>query len=293
MAVDSTKLDNSITTGDVCVALDIEMQENFKGELTRLTEMLGLFPPEIVAAGTAMYTYEVTGSLDATTVAEGAETPLSQYKVAKNPIGEIAVKPYRKLTTAQAILRSGFENAVTKTDAQMVKDVRNSVLADFFTFLATGTGSATGTGLQGALAQADAELIDAMETNGDSADRFVHFVNPHDIADYLANAQVTLQTVFGMQYLETFLGVSDVFVTNRVAENTLYVTPAENIHLYGVDFGSLGSAGLSYTTQDGSLIGVHHEANYARTSAETHVLTGALMLAEITDYIVKGTIASA
>ena len=290
MAVDSTALDNSITTDDVCTALDVEMIENFTGDLNRLTEILGIFSPDIVAAGTAMYTYTVSGSLDTTTVAEGAETPLSEYKVTKNPIDAITVKPYRKLTTAQAILKSGFTNAVTKTDKQMLKDVRNSILEDFFTFLATGTGTATGAGLQAALAQADAALIDAMETNGDAADAIVHFVNPHDIADYLANAQVTLQTVFGMQYLETFLGVSNVFVTNRVAANTIYVTPAENIHLYGVDFASLGSAGLSYSAQDGSLIGVHHDANYARTSAETYVLTGALMIAEIENYIIKASI---
>lgn len=154
MAVDATALDNSITTDDVCTALDVEMVENFTGELTKLTDLLGIFGPEVVAAGTAMFTYTVEGSLDATEVAEGAEMPLSEYKVAKNQIDPIEVKPYRKLTTAQAILKSGFENAVTKTDSQMVKDVRNAVLADFFAFLATGTGTAEGTGLQGALAQA-------------------------------------------------------------------------------------------------------------------------------------------
>lgn len=290
MAVDATALDNSVTTADVCAALDAEMVENFGGEVSKLTELLGIFGPEVVAAGTAMFTYTVEGSLDTTDVEEGAETPLSEYKVSKTQIDPIEVRPYRKLTTAQAVLKGGFENAVTRTDAQMVKDVRNALLKGFFDFLATGTGTASGVGLQGALAQGDAALFDAMETNGDAADRVVHFVNPHDIADYLANAQVTLQTVFGMQYLETFLGVSDVFVTNRVDEGAVYVTPAENIHLYGVDFGSLGTAGLEYATQDGSLIGVHHEANYARTSAETYVLSGALMLAEIENYIVKATI---
>ena len=127
----------------------------------------------------------------------------------------------------------------------------------------------------------------------DAADALVHFVNPFDIADYLAGAEVTVQNVFGMQYLQSFMGVENIFITNKVAKGTMYVTPVDNIHLYGVDFGALDDAGLTYTVQDGSLIGVHHTPAYNRTSAETYVLTGALMLAEIKDYIVKVTITAA
>ena len=55
-------------------------------------------------------------------------------------------------------------------------------------------------------------------------------------------------------------------------------------------FSRLERGEASFTVQDGSLIGVHHTPAYNRTSAETYVLTGALMLAEIKDYIVKVTI---
>lgn len=283
-------IDNTTTSTDIANALDQEMVENFTGELTKLTEVIGIISPDVIPAGTALYTYEVSGSLTNGTVAEGDEVPLSKYAVTKTPIGEIELSKHRKLTSAEAILKGGYENSIYKTDKQMIKDVRNAILEDFFTFLATGTGTATGSGLQSALAYADAALQTAMEANGDSADRVIHFVNPVDIADYLANAQVTLQTVFGMQYLQTFLGVTDVFVTSRVPENTVYVTPAENIHLYGIDFATLGSTGLSYTTQDGGLIGVNHTVDYTRVSAETHVLSGVLMLAEILNYVVCATI---
>ena len=286
-------LDNQISTADVVEALDQEFIANFNGEVNRLTEILGIFNPEIVAAGTAMYQYIVTGSLSGSSVAEGDEVPLSKYSVKKNPIGEHSMKPYRKLATAQAIAKSGFENAVLRTDRQMVKDVRKGILDDFFTFLATGTSTATGAGLQMALARADAKLFDELEKNGDSTDRIIHFVNTYDIADYLGKANVTVQTVFGMQYLKNFLGVTDIFVTNKVAEGTLYATPVENIHLYGIDFASLASAGLEYAVQDGGLIGVHHEPNFARTSSETHVLAGCDLIAEVLNYIVVGTVSEA
>lgn len=283
-------LDNTITTADVVTALDVEMSANFDQEVNRLLEILGIFGVEVVPAGTALYQYKVTGSLASDTVAEGDEVPLSKYDVKKTPIGEVAIKPYRKLTTAQAILKSGFENAVRKTDNKMVKDIRGDILADFFTFLGKGTGTSTGAGLQAALAKADAALGDELEKNNDQSDRYIHFVNRQDIADYLATANITTQTVFGMEYLQNFLGVTDVFITSKVTAGTLYVTPVENLHIYGVDFAALGAAALSYEQQENSLVGVHHDANYARTSAETNVLTGANFIPEATNYIIKGTV---
>lgn len=284
-------IDNTTVAADIEHALDVQMAANFNQEYDMLADVLGIVSPEVVAAGTAMYQYEVTGALNDAEVAEGDEVPLSKYSVKKVPIGEIEMKPYRKLTTAQAVLKSGYVNSVVRTDAAMVKDVRADIIAKFFKFLANGTGTATGTTLQAVLAQADATLDAEMEGNGDKAGRVVHFVNRFDIADYLATANVTTQTVFGMSYLKSFLGVNDIFATAKVPKGTVYVTPAENIHMYGVDFGALSQAGLNYTVYEGSLIGVHHEPAYNRVSAETNVLTGASLLAEITNYIVKATIA--
>ena len=283
-------LTNTITAADIAKSQDIEMLTRFNGELNRLTEILGLFDPEIVAAGTAMFQYTVTGSLNTDPVTEGDEVPLSKYTVTSTQLDPITIKPYRKLTTAQAILKGGYENAIEKTDRKMVGQVRNGILTDFFTLLGKGTGTATGVGLQATLAQATAKIQDETEKNDDFSGSIVYFVNPYDIADYLANAQVTTQTVFGMTYIQSFLGVENIMVTNKVPAKTVYATPVENIHTYGIDFSTLGDAGLAYTTQDGSLIGVHHEGAYNRTSSETYVLSGALFLPEYKNYIVKGTI---
>lgn len=282
---------NTTTAADIEHSLDVEMATNFNQEYDLLADVLGIVSPEVVAAGTAMYQYKVTGSLSTATVAEGDEVPLSMYKVEKKPIGEIELKPYRKLTTAQAVLKSGYMNAILRTDAKMVKDIRADIVAKFFTFLANGTGTASGKTLQASLAQADATLDDAMEKNSDKADRVIHFVNRFDIADYLAEANVTTQTVFGMSYLKSFLGVENIFATSKVPQGTVFVTPAENIHMYGVDFGALSQAGLNYTVYEGSLIGINHTPTYNRVSAETNVVTGSTLLAEITNYIVKATIA--
>ena len=283
-------LDNTVLAENIAKAQDIEMITRFNGEMDRLTEVLGLMPPEIVAAGTAMFQYVVTGDLNATTVEEGDEVPLSEYSVEPTQLDPIALKPYRKLTTAQAILKGGYENAVAKTDAKMIAQVRKGVLTDFFTLLGNGTSSVSGEGMQAVLAQAAAKIQAETENNDDFTGSPVYFVNPFDIADYLGNAQVSTQTVFGMTYIQSFLGVQNIMVTSKVGKGTVYATPAENIHIYGIDFAALGSAGMEYTTLDGSLIGVHHQPAYNRTSAETYVLSGALMVPEYKNYIVKGTI---
>lgn len=283
-------LDNTIKAEDISKALDVEFIRNFDHEVNDLARILGIHSPEVVPAGTALYLYKITGSLSAESVEEGDEVPLSKYNLTREEVIEHTIKPYRKLTTAQAVLKGGFENSVLRTDNQMVKDIRAGVLDSYFTYLAKGTGTATGVGLQATLAQMNAKLADTLEKNHDSADSLVWFVNPYDIADYLAKAEVTIQTVFGMQYLQTFLGVQNIFVTNKVDKGTVYVTPTDNIHIYGVDFASLAQAGLTYETQESSIIGVHHAPAYNRTSCETYALVGCDMYAEILDFVVKGTI---
>jgi hypothetical protein len=337
-----TAYDNIITTADVVAALDREFIANFRGEYDRFAEILGLFPVETMKAGTALYQYAVSGSLndgefaltsdeavvegktyytrsgsagayvytkveDPKTASiasyyelvaasgknyvEGDFIARSKYTLTKTPVGEIEFAPYAKQTTAQAILKGGFENAVLRTDRKMQQQLRAAILNDFFAFLGNGTGTATGVGLQAALAKADAVLGDTMETNGDEPGPIVHFVNRQDAATYLGEATITTQTAFGLTYLENFLGTENVLLTNKVASGSLIVTPVENIHIYGLDFDALGTAGLSYASDDLGLIGVHHASDYDYASAETYAVRGANFMPEITDYIVKGTVA--
>lgn len=292
-----------INKAAVVSALDQEFIANFRGEYDRLAEIIGLFPVEILSAGAALYKYSISGNLVNTTTADGSSGSAyvegdfiarSKYTLTKSSAGSMEFKPYAKETTGQAVLKGGFENAVIRSDRKMLQQLRAAILNDFFSALsADGTGSASGVGLQAALAKADAALGDAMENNSDEPGRIIHFVNRQDAADYLGKADITTQTAFGLTYLENFLGVQDVILTNKVSSGTLIATPVENIHVYGMDFSALGDAGLAYESEDLGLIGVHHDVDYDRASATTYVLRGALFLPEITDYIVKATISEA
>lgn len=286
-------LNNQIAAADVVTALDVEFAANFDGSVNQLAEVLGIFGVERIRAGQAMYQYVVTGELNTDPVAEGDETPLSKYRVDKQPIGEMAIEPFRKLTTAQAILKSGYRNAVLRTDDKMAKNMRSLVLGRFFDTMKAGTLRAQSSTLQGVLARISANMGDELERNNDSAERYVYFVNRQDAATYLESAQITTQTLFGMDYLESFVGVSNVFFTANVEPGYVYATPVENIRLYGCDFAELASGGLAYMQSDSGLIGVHHEPAYNRTACETYALLGFSMLAEVVNYIARGRIGKA
>lgn len=291
---------NAVTTAEMNVALDQEFIANFNQDYDRLSDILGIFAPETMQAGVVLNQLKITGELNnaknddsssGTAYVEGDLVALSKYKAEKTPVGTVGIVPYRKMTTAAAILKSGYPTAVLKTDQKMLAQIRNAIVSKFFGFLANGTGEATGKTLQAAAANVDAVLGDALESNDDSTDRIVHFVSRQDAADYLGSAPITTQTAFGLTYLEQFLGFTNVFMTNKVAKGEIYATPVENIHVYGIDFGALASGGLAYAQDSHGLVGVAHKPAYDRVSAETNVLCGTLLFPEVTDYIVKGTIA--
>lgn len=292
---------NTIVAKDVVESLNIEFNSNFEKQIYDFIGRLGLEEPQVMAAGTALYQLTVTGALNnaatddsssGTAYVEGDEVALSHYAVTKTPIGELAFKPYRKRTTAAAIQKGGYEQSVLRTDREMLNDLRTQLLTGFFGFLFNGTGAstATGVGLQATLAQMDAKMNDLLETKGFAASRTVRFVNPYDIAKYIGTANVGLAELYGMQYLQNFLGATDIVVTNKVAQNEVWMTPVSNIRLFAADFGELSRGGLSYSVSDHGLIGVTHEVNYARVSTETHVLSALTMMNEYADLVVKGTI---
>lgn len=283
--------ENAITTSEVIDGLNINMVQNFDQGMSPLLELLNLLDEvEVIAADTAIKQYKIVGELNETQAAEGEEASLSNYKLEPVVIESLTMYRDRKLTTGQAVLKSGFTKSVIKTDNKMINQVRVARLNEFYRYLANGTTKTSGRTLQAALIYADTALKAKMSKNGDASERVLHFVNLFDSADYLAEKEITTQTLSGMEYLEKFLGVTDVFFTANVPQGVVYATPVENLHIYGMDFDELDKAGLHYETTDNGLIGVAHEPNLARTSVETHVISGMLLIPEVLDYIAVAAI---
>ena len=279
---------NLIKKEDLVRAREIEFVTLFGESIKKLVEALGVTRKIPKQAGYTLKAYKATGTLQPGTVAEGDLIPLSKYQTEAVSYAEIVLKKWRKATSAEAIIEKGYDQAVQMTTDRMLKDVQKGIRTDFFTFLATGTGSATGATFQAALAQAWGQLQVLFEDDSIEA---IYFMNPLDVADYLATAQISTQTAFGMTYVENFLGLGTVIFDSKVPQGTIYATAKDNIVLYyvPVNGADLGNA-FSFTADQTGLIGIHEEADYKHMTAEDTVMSGVVLFAERLDGIVKSTI---
>ena len=280
--------ENLIKKADLVKAREIEFVTLFGESIKKLVEALGVTRKIPKQAGYTLKAYKATGTLQPGTVAEGDLIPLSKYQTEAVSYAENVLKKWRKATSAEAIVEKGYDQAVQMTTDRMSKDVQKGIRTDFFTFLATGTGEATGATFQAALAQAWGQLQVLFEDDSIEA---IYFMNPLDVAGYLATAQITTQTAFGMTYVENFLGLGTVIFDSKVPQGTIYATAKDNIVLYyvPVNGADLGNA-FSFTADQTGLIGIHEEADYKHMTAEDTVMSGVVLFAERLDGIVKSTI---
>lgn len=262
--------------------------------LDKLIEVLGVTRQIPMMEGTTMYVYTTSGTLQNGAVAEGDTIPLSQYKTEKKAVGEITLKKWRKAVTAEAIQKSGRDAAIAATDEALLRDVQKGIRTDLFTFLngtITGSETATGEGLQAALADAWGKLQVKFEDDTASA---VYFINPEDVATYLGTTNITVQTVFGMNYIENFLGLGTVIMNSNITKGKFIATAKENLIMYYLTMNGDIASEFDLTTDVTGYIGIRTDIpNTDRAQIETLVMDGIQFLVEYAGGVVKGTITAA
>lgn len=285
----TTAEDNLITTQQMVKAREVDFVNRFTGSiLNKLMEALGVTRKIPMAEGTTMYVYTTTGTLQSGLVPEGEVIPLSQYSREKTRVGEITLKKWRKAASAEAILKSGAEEAIAETDRKLLVDVQKGIRTDFFSFLTEAGSTVVGaTTFQAVLAKSWGQLQVLFE---DDAVETVHFVNPLTIADYLASANITIQTAFGMNYVEDFLGLGTVVMNSSIPVNKVYSTAKENLILYYVTMNGDLAREFQLTADETGYIGIHHFQTSERAQKETLVMSGIQFLVEYADGVVVGQI---
>ena len=282
---------NLIKSADLVRAREIEFTYTFGENLKKLLEALGVTRKIAKQAGTALKAYKATGTLEDGNVAEGDVIPLSKYVTEPVVFDELKLKKWRKATSAEAIVEKGYAQAVTMTTDAMLKDVQKGIRKSFFDFLATGTGVASGATFQATLANIWGQLQILFE---DDEIGSVYFMNPLDVADYLATANISLQNAFGMTYVENFLGLGTVIFNSSVPQGKIYGTARDNVVLYYVPVnGADLNEAFSFTSDATGLIGIHEAPDYTNMTASDTVVSGLVLFAERIDGIVVGTIAGA
>lgn len=279
---------NLIKKADLARAREVDFVYRFTDSIKKLVEALGVTRTIPKAAGTYLKAYKATGTLQDGLVAEGDLIPLSHYKTVPVNFGEIPFKKWRKATSAEAIIEKGYDQAVTMTTDEMLKDAQKGIKKYFFNFLSQGTGLAAGTTFQSTLAAIWGQLQVLYEDTEIAA---VYFMNPLDVADYLGTAQITLQTAFGMSYIENFLGLGTVILNSNIPKGTIYGTAKENLVLYyipvnGADLGEV----FQFTSDELGYIGIHETSDYDNMTAKDTVVSGIVLFAERIDGVVVGSI---
>lgn len=284
--------ENTTKSTDVDPAISIDHVNRLVQNINTLTKALGITAMKAMPAGNVIKRYKTTVTKGGKQTEEGDIIPLS--KVERKPLAPITLEltPYRKLTTAQAIQKTGRAIALEETDNALMKEIQNDVRDAFFTMITApgSTAAAGGDTLQKAVAQAWGSLSTYFEDKDVTS---VFFINPLDVADYLGSATISTQTAFGFQYVENFLGLGNAFITPRVTKGEVYATAQENINGAYADQGGDIADAFDLTYDESGMVGMTHSRADDRASIQTLVMSGVVFYTEDAAGVVKSTIQAA
>lgn len=278
------------------VAREIDFVTRFTDNWDALREILGIMRPIRKAPGTQLVSYTAKVELEDGNVPAGAVIPYSKATVSKAAFADLTIEKYAKAVPIEDVQKYGAEIAIQKSDDAFLNELQNDVLTRFYAFLNTGSLTSTETTWQRALAMAKGNVLNKFNQMRKTVTNVIGFANVLDFYDYLGDAQITVQTQFGLTYVENFLGYSTLFLMSEpdIARGKVIAVPIENIDLYYVDPSDSDFArlGLQYTVQgETNLIGFHVNGNYSTAVGETFAIMGMALWAEYLDGIAVVTVA--
>lgn len=270
-------------------AREIDFVSRFARNIQDLRDLMGVSRMVRKTPGTVLKTKYAEVTLNTDAVAEGAEIPYSQTAVKTKDYSAITVEKYAKGVSIEAINEHGYDDAVGLTDDQFLYELQNNVMGRYFTFIATGSLTSAKASFQAALAEAQGQVRNKWKAMKKGITEIVGWCNILDAYDYLGAANITVQSQFGLNYIENFLGYRRLFLCseNEVARGKVYATPVENLILYYVspDDSDFARAGLQYTADETGLIGFHTQGDYKTAVSEAFALMGMVLMAEYVDGI--------
>lgn len=282
-------------------AREVDFVTRFQDNWDALMKILGIMRPIRKAPGTKLVSYKA--SVDGTvaggsTVAEGDVIPRTKIKVEPVSYADIVISKFAKEVSVEAVDKYGAEMAVEKTDTAFINALQSKILGEFYTFLATGSLTLTESTWQGALAMAKGKVIDKFAGMDKDVTEVVGFANILDAYKYLSEANITVQTAFGLNYVENFLGYRTLILlpAKYIPANKVIALPTDNIDLYYMDPSDSDyvKLGLSYTVVgDTNLIGAHAVGDYDRATGLMYAIYGMKLWAEYLDGIAVATVTPA
>ena len=276
-------------------AREIDFVSRFGDNWDALMNIMGIMRPIKKTPGTQLVAYTASVDLESGAVDPGEVIPYSKTTIVAAAKSDVTIEKYAKAVPVEDVSKYGAAIAVQKSDDAFLSKLQNVVLGKFYTFLNTGSLTGTASSWQAALAKAHGEVLNKWATLGKDVTEVVGFANILDAFDYLGAANITVQTAFGISYIQNFMGYKTLFLlpAAQIARNTVLATPVENIDLYYIDpaDSEFAKLGLQYTV-DGvtPLIGFHVEGNYNTAVGASFAIMGMALWAEYLNGIAKITV---
>ena len=275
-------------------AREIDFVTRFGTSWQSLQEILGIMRPIKKEGGTVLTSYTASVALEDGDVDAGCLIPYSKATVTAAHKADLTLKKYAKAVPVEDVDKYGVKVAVEKTDEAFLNELQGEVLDDFYSTLTDDTYAMTDTQstFQMAVAMSIGMVKDKFKKMRKNSTNIVVFVNTLDVYKYLGSANISIQTAFGIDYVQNFLGATTMIISSEIEEGTVVAIPAENLVLYYVDPSSeFASLGLVYTTDgDTNLIGFHAQGNYGTAVGESFALMGMKLWAEYADGVAVVTI---
>lgn len=282
--------DNLPNTFTDVTAREVDFVTRFTDNWDALRNILGIMRTIRKAPGTALYSYAATVTLESGQVGPGNVIPYSKSEIKKVAKGDLSIEKYAKAVPIEDVNKYGAQIAVEKSDDAFLVALQNQTLTAFYAFLNTGALTGVAASWQEALAKAQGEVLNKFMTMKKDVTEVVGFANVLDAYAYLGKADITTQTLFGLTYIENFMGYRTLFLlpATMIARGKVLATPVENIDLYYIDpsDSEFARLGLQYTVQgETNLIGFHAQGNYSTAVGESYAIMGMTLWAEYLDGI--------
>ena len=289
--------ENLTMSADITVkAREVDFVSSFGRDMSAMTEVFDITQFIEKANGTELVSKRATVVLQNGKVGEGEEVPYSQATVEPVYYEKITLEKYSKAVSAEAIIEHGADVAINMTDEEFRNELAGNVLDRFYAFLQKGTLKNSYSTFQMAIAMAIGNVKDKFKKMRKKSTDIAVFVNTIDAYTYLGAAELTVQSQFGLDYVENFMGAKRMILSSEIPAGTVIATPMGNIKAYYVNPANegLARAGLVYTV-DGEtpFIGFHANGNYRTVVGESDALMGFTLFAEYLDAIAVNTITGA
>jgi len=271
-------------------AREIDFVTRFGRNWEALREVLGIMRPVKKAPGSKLISYTASVALEDGDVDPGRVIPYSKATIAQVSYDDLSIKKYAKAVPIEDVHKYGAAIAVQKSDDAFLNELQSVVMDRFYDTL-TDNNSAlapdtTPETFQMAVSLAIGLVRDKFKKMHRNVTNVVVFVNTMDVYTYLGAAEISIQSLFGLDYVKNFLGAQTVIVSSEIDPGTVIAIPADNIVLYYIDPGDseFAQLGLNYTVEgETNLIGFHANGNYSTAVGESFALMGMLLWMEYAD----------